>query len=515
MPGTDQPKNGRVAVASSSSVATDAATRVIREGGNAVDAAIAAAFVSVNTEPGVCALAGGAYITIWEPGQNPLCIDGYARVPGLGADDAARNSGDAVHMKYGGGVTTVIGAASVAVPGTPAALAELHRRYGALPWSACLEPAIELCRGGFPLPSACHHYLKFSGRKIFGRSVAGFRALHPDCEQLADAGDLIVVPGLADSLALIAKEGVDAFYKGDIGRALISHVQAGGGNITRQDLESFEPEIRPALKHNSDGWTLALPPPPSIGGCMLAALLTLTAAGTDPVDAMRRGLAYRRQHIDFATDLPATTRALLDAAQHQQLPHYRSANTVHTSAADSHGLACAITASAGYGCGEIPEGTGLWLNNCLGEIELNRRGLDAGPAGATLPTNMAPAVARRADAVLAIGSPGADRITSAMLQTLMPFLSGQLDIEAAIAAPRWHVEMALEADAKDDKHRSILHAEPGANFNANHLEVREHDTKNMFFGGVGAAGTVGEAGELIAVADPRRIGGVTVEDRGR
>ena len=285
--------------------------------------------------------------------------------------------------------------------------------------------------------------------------------------------------------------------------------------MTRQDLATFKPVVRAALQRDINGWTLALPPPPSIGGSMLAALLDLTAAGEDAVDAMQRCLAYRRRNIDFADDLPAATRGLLDAAQHQQLPHYRSANTVHTSAADSSGLACAITASAGYGCGEIPEGTGLWLNNCLGEIELNRRGLDAGPPGSVLPTNMAPAVTRRADEVLAIGSPGADRITSAMLQTLVPFLSGESSIAEAIAAPRWHVEMALDTDISNSQYPSILHAEPGAQYTApSHSETRRHNNSNMYFGGVGAAGVLGASLELIAEADPRRVGGVTVE-RGR
>ena len=119
---------------------------------------------------------------------------------------------------------------------------------------------------------------------------------------------------------------------------------------------------------------------------------------------------------------------MLDSARSGQLLNrWTSASTVHTSAVDDNGIACAITASSGYGSGEMPAGTGLWLNNCLGELELNRRGLDAGPPGQRLPSNMAPTIARREGAVLAAGSPGADRITTALHQFFINTLAAGHD----------------------------------------------------------------------------------------
>ena len=123
------------------------------------------------------------------------------------------------------------------------------------------------------------------------------------------------------------------------------------------------------------------------------------------------------------------------------LSHYASGSTVHTSAVDGGGLACAITASSGYGSGEMPDGTGLWLNNCLGELELNRYGLEAGPPGRRLPSNMAPACARKPGSVLALGTPGADRITTAMHQFLVNFMQLELDLARAVAHPRLHLKI--------------------------------------------------------------------------
>ncbi|MGB5256478.1 MAG: gamma-glutamyltransferase, partial [Woeseiaceae bacterium] len=177
------------------------------------------------------------------------------------------------------------------------------------------------------------------------------------------------------------------------------------------------------------------------------------------------------------------------------------ASTVHTSVVDSDGTGCAITASSGYGSGEMPAGTGLWLNNCLGEIELNRRGLDAGPTGSRLPSNMAPSVARRDGAVLAAGSPGADRITTALQQFLINYLLRGMPLADAIAHPRLHV------DTSGDELR--LMAEPGLDIPEVDLPLTLFPGIVMYFGGVGAAVCYRE-GDLEAAADPRREGAVFV-----
>ena len=164
-------------------------------------------------------------------------------------------------------------------------------------------------------------------------------------------------------------------------------------------------------------------------------------------------------------------------------------------------MGCSITASSGYGSGEMPAGTGLWLNNCLGEIELNRRGLDAGPVGARLPSNMAPTVACREGEVLAIGSPGADRITTALHQFLVNTLQLAMPLHDAVAHPRVHVDTSGDEDR--------LAAEVGLDLPPVDLPLTIYPDINMYFGGVGAASFHADDG-FDAAADPRREGGICI-----
>jgi gamma-glutamyltranspeptidase/glutathione hydrolase len=179
-------------------------------------------------------------------------------------------------------------------------------------------------------------------------------------------------------------------------------------------------------------------------------------------------------------------------------------STCHTSAVDASGLACAITMSAGYGAGDMPPGTGIWLNNCVGELELNKRGMDVGPPGLRLPSNMAPTTARSADGpLLAIGSPGADRITTAILQVLVNHIHLSMPLERAIEHPRAHVEFV------DQGYRVAY--EPDLPIDELTMPQRRFDTTSMFFGGVGAAAWSPLHGFSVA-ADPRRTGGVWSHD---
>ena len=506
----------QVAVATTSQHAADSVAGVAAAGGNAVDCALAAALVTINTEPGVCALAGSAFITVWPPGGDPVTIDGNVAVPGIGLDDDERGQGtESVTLEYGGGITTLVGPGSVAVPGTLAAVELAWQRYGDAEWRELFAPAIAAARAGFPLSKAAHYYLGFSGTTIYGRSEDGYKALHDEDGAVRDAGAPVVVPHLADTLDAIAAEGARLFYDGEIGHRIADFVRDSGGGLTREDLASFEAVERPSLQVRLRDWTIASNPPPAIGGSVLGALLLSCAdlpggnwsreALGRLVDVQRSVLGFRRRHLDLADDIDAKAAELLElAGGAQRAGRWQSASTVHTSAVDDNGLACAITASSGYGSGEMPPGTGLWLNNCLGEIELNRRGLDAGPPGVRLPSNMAPCAARRKGRVLAAGSPGADRITTALHQFFVHLLQRDLSLEQAIAHPRLHVDMSGGFDR--------LMAEPGLDLPETDLPVVVMPDLSMYFGGIGATLVDRKAGFDVA-SDPRREGGtITCRD---
>ena len=230
-----------IALAAPSEQAAAAAHYVAARNGNAVDAALAAAMVAINTEPGVCALAGGGFVTLWHPGRAPLAYDGYVTVPGRGGSrGAADGHVDTVTMAYGGGIETLVGAGAVAVPGTLAAVHAAWQDGGALDWRDILAPAVAAARDGFALSSACHHYLEYAGESIYSRSPDSRAALY-DGNRLRPAGSTIVVPHLADSLALIAERGPDAFYRGALAERIVAHIDAGNGSLTAADLATYRP----------------------------------------------------------------------------------------------------------------------------------------------------------------------------------------------------------------------------------------------------------------------------------
>lgn len=501
----------RVAVATTSQLAADAAAEVAAGGGNAVDCAIAASLIAMNTEPGVCALAGGAYITIWHPDHDPVTIDGNVAVPGRGLEAAPAAGVELVHMEYGGGIETLVGAGSVAIPGSLAAIAAASESYGNTAWATLFAPCIRAAKSGFPLSSACHYYLEYSGDVVFGRSTDGHGALHDD-GNLKSARSNIIVPHLADSLDAIATGGSRVFYEGEIGQAIARHCSDNGGRLTVDDLTSYQPEYREPLVVNLAGWRVANNPPPAIGGAVLSAMLLAferhPVASWDHnalrqlVDIQRNVLTYRKNRLDLAADVaPEVEQLIAMAGSADHLSKWVSSSTVHTSAVDESGLACAITASSGYGSGEMPAGTGLWLNNALGELELNRRGLDAGPPGSRLPSNMAPGIARSSGKVLAMGSPGADRITTALHQFLINFIQMGQSLHDAIAEPRMHLELGGVSET--------LAVEPGLDLPPLDLNIRRYPEIGMYFGGVAAALFDQKLGFDVG-ADPRREGGTCI-----
>ena len=222
--------------------------------------------------------------------------------------------------------------------------------------------------------------------------------------------------------------------------------------------------------------------------------------------AQQAAIGFRAGTLDVTLDPVGEVSRLLEQVVHGPLRRFvTSPSTTHTSAVDSDGLAVSVTLSSGYGSGVIPAGTGLWLNNCLGELELNRRGIHAWPVGRRIPSNMAPTVARRADgALLAIGSPGADRITTAILQTLVGHLRVGLSLAEAIERPRLHV--AIEENGP------VALYEAGLPVGKITLPRRQMPAGSMMFGGVGVARWSPEAG-FEAAADPRRAGGTAIAHR--
>jgi gamma-glutamyltranspeptidase/glutathione hydrolase len=373
-----------------------------------------------------------------------------------------------------------------------------------------VQPAIEWARSGFPLPQPSREYLQFAHEIVFGWDARSWSALHDETGRLKDAGEPIFVADLAESLARIADHGVDDLYTGELAHLIAEDSRANEGALGYDDLSSYEALERVPLQVRLGEWRVATNPPPAVGGITLSAMLSLMhaqtfdgwsrAAAARLVRVQELVLGYRRERLDLSDDFGTDALAFLDRVRSGELARGLGApSTVHTSSVDDEGLACSITLSAGYGSGVMPPGTGMWMNNCLGEIELNRRGLTGSAPGTRLPSNMAPTVARRNDgAILAIGSPGADRITTALLCTLVGYMEMGMSLQEAVAHARAHLE--FHADG-----RRVAY-EPGMPVEGIGIATRRFDALSMYFGGVGAVLWSPRDG-FVTAADPRRTGG--------
>jgi gamma-glutamyltranspeptidase / glutathione hydrolase len=503
----------RVSIASGSQRSADAGAAVADAGGNAVDAAIGAALTSMCTDPGIIAPGASGFVTVWPPDEDPVVVDGYAEMPGRGLPPERIGANRTeVHLGYGGGMTTLIGHSSVATPGAFAAFGTASERYGRVPWSTVLDPVIGAVEHGFPLSGAAAEYLAYSHEAIFGWDPDSRAVVHhPDGTHLVE-GDTVHIPDLADTLGYLAERGAAAFYTGDLAERIGAEIEGNGGLLTAADLAAYRAEVREPIRISVDEWEVATNPPPAVGGATLAAILLLVDDhpfsdwDRDEVARLARVqravLGYRRRYLDPSDDRAAIAADLLEKARLGDPQRLLSApSTIHTSAVDGDGLACSVTVSAGYGSGLMIPGTGMWMNNSLGEVELHPHGFHGLPPGTRLASNMAPTIARRGDgSVLAIGSPGADRITTAISSVLLNYIHLGMSLRDAVAHPRLHVESFNGVPT--------IAFEPGLPVEPiDDLVTRRFPDLSMYFGGVQTALWDPVAGHFEA-ADPRRAGGV-------
>ena len=371
----------------------------------------------------------------------------------------------AIDVAFGGDSETTqvfrVGEASCAVPGTAAGLEALHAGYGRLPWRELLQPAIELARAGVELtrPQAHLHaildlILRHSdeGRRLYSRAD-GSRLL---------PGDLLQLPDLGATLERIAEEGARPLYTGELAHSIVDTVEAGGGLLTLDDLSSYRVVWRRPVRVPYRGFEVISNPPPSSGGILIAyglALLERTGRGAPGsaeaiaslVGVMREQTRARGDGFDAALHRGGLARRLLspealaaavariEAEAPGATEHRPAGGTTHVSVVDGDGNAASLSSSTGSGSGVIVPGTGIHLNNMLGEYDL----VGGGPTtpGQRLTSMMAPTVVRGATGPrLVVGSAGSVRLRGAIMQVIVNVVGHDLGVAAAIDAPRVHVD---------------------------------------------------------------------------
>lgn len=481
-------------VAAGHPATAEAGAWALREGGNAVDAAIAAVGVSLTAESPLTGLGAGGYMLVSRPGERPVLLDFFVAAPGLG-DLRRRAELIPIAVDFGDTIQVFnVGAPSCGVPGVPSGLATAAERFASMPLRALLEPAVEVARDGLEL-SREQAYLLELLRPILCRTPEG-KSIYEPRGRPAAVGDRLAFPALAATIELLGAEGPAPFYEGELAEGIAAAMRDNGGTVTVADLVAYETAERDPVTASYGGFQIYTNPPPSSGGVLIAYALELLArtSSTDVeaiVAVMQAAQSARTREFLAGIHRPGFAADFLAD---------RLGSTTHLTALDSEGGCASVTCSNGSGSGEFVAGTGIQLNNMLGEQDLNPFGFHASPAGRRMPSMMSPTIALRGAEIVGLGSGGSNRIRSAITQTLVRSLGDGLALQDAVDAPRVHFE------------DGVVHAEPGIDeaalgrLAASGYEVVRWRDQNLYFGGVHAAS--GGVSEASAAGDSRRGGAV-------
>ncbi|MBA3366788.1 MAG: gamma-glutamyltransferase, partial [Actinobacteria bacterium] len=518
----------RGAIAAGHPVTAEVGARVLADGGNAVDACIAAGFASWVCESPLTGPGGGGFMLVHRArDRSSRVLDFFVDVPGLGAKPPTASEMEAIDVSFTPESSQVfrIGAASCAVPGAVAGLADAHRSFGTRPWGDLLSPAIVLARGGVELTRS-QAYLHAILDLILRHTDEGRELYELDGQRLV-AGDRLVMRDLATTLERLADAGPEDFYRGELAAALVEHVQGRNGSVTREDLAAYRVIRRRPIRASFLGHELVSNPPPSTGGVLIGYGLRLldrmgVAGRAGSADAIAQLVEVMREQSrarggPFARELyrGGLARRLYDeraleaavgrvgSRTDAPLEPAVARGTTHISVVDGRGNAASLTVSTGAGSGIVVPGTGIHLNNMIGEFDLNVTGGVHRP-GVRMTSMMAPSVVLRDGAPrLVVGSAGSLRLRGAILQIIINVVGHGLPVGEAVAAPRVHME------------EPFVHCEGGADASeldrveAMGYEVVRWRRRNLYFGG--AAGVeVRPDVSLAAAGDPRRGGGGVV-----
>ena len=468
-------KNG--IVSSASRLASEAGLEALKQGGNAVDAAVATAFALAVTWPSAGNIGGGGFLVYHGANGHATTFD-FREKAAIAATESMYLGADGRVVNN----SNHIGMLAVGVPGTVAGLYKAHQELGSLPWEDLVGPALEMAREGIPLT--------YSLQTGFVRSASRFRQYPSSAKKFFksdgsfyELGESWKQPDLAHTLELIQRNGKDGFYRGENAKRLADFMAANGGLITEEDLEQYEAIEREPIRGSYRGFDIISMPPPSSGGVALVEMLNiledydLSRMGHNSADylhvlteTMRRAYADRAEHLgdpDFNDDMPlsrlldkeyaAELRSSIDMerkseSQPSQFAQaYESEETTHFSVVDKDGnmVSLTYTLEFGYGSAIVVEGGGYLLNNELGDFNAIPGLTDERGNIGTTPNLVAPQkrplssmtptiVAQNGEPVFATGSPGGKTIINTTMQTILNIIDHGFNIAEAIEAGRIH-----------------------------------------------------------------------------
>ncbi|WP_371354869.1 gamma-glutamyltransferase [Pseudomonas chlororaphis] len=461
------------AVAAPNQYGADVAAQILKKGGNAVDAAVATAFTLAVTYPEAGNIGGGGFMTLFIDGK-PYFLDYRETAPKAATRDMYLNEKGEVIENL-----SLVGARAAGVPGTVMGLWEAHKKFGKLPWSELITPAVGYAKNGFKVADKQYQYRE-DALKLFKDSTN-----FGDYFGSMKAGETFRQPELAATLERIADQGVKEFYEGKTADLLVAQMQADKGLITKQDLQDYKVAWREPLQVNWRGNTLYTAPPPSSGGVALAQLMTIKEERTADFKGVelnsakyihllaeieKRVFADRADYLGDPAFSEVPVKQLTDPAYLKKRaaeinptaisptekvrPGLERHQTTHFSIVDADGNAVSNTYTLNwdYGSGVVVKGAGFLLNDEMDDFSAkpgvaNAFGVVGGDANAIAPgkrmlSSMSPSlVTRDGKVTLVLGTPGGSRIFTSIFQVLNNLYDFNLPLEKAVAAQRVHHQL--------------------------------------------------------------------------
>jgi gamma-glutamyltranspeptidase/glutathione hydrolase len=508
-------------VVTGNSQTTAAAVEILRDGGNAYDAILAALLITPLTEPVLSSLAGGGHMLSYQADGTAQLYDFFTHTPYSRKLDTETVDFYPATVDFGATKQDFhIGMGSIAVPGVVRGLFEIHRERGSLPMRRIIEPAVRGAREGVIIDDFQSGIIDLVEPIFRATPEAEKQYTSPTKEgALLRSGDLYVNTDYAQVLELLAKEGDEAFYSGDIAHQIIKDVRRGGGYLTIKDLEQYEVIRRDPLFVSYRNSEFITNPPPSSGGILIAfalkmlekfsvqeavrnstylELLTFVMEATNKARADKlNGNLFDPRIAESFLDPELVSRYVQEVSGKTNY----LGGTTQLSVIDHQGNAASMTVSAGEGSGYIVPGTGIMMNNMLGEEDLHPNGFHLWHENERISSMMSPSLLKLENGtIVALGSGGSNRIRTAILQVVINMVDRGMCVEEAVRAPRIHFE------------RDELNVEPG--FDPQDLVVLDAhfdgatfwEKQSMFFGGVHAAVHDPSNNTFYGGGDPRRGG---------
>jgi len=490
---------GKAIVATGHPLVSGAAVEILQKGGNAFDAAVGAGFAGAVAEQTLTSLGGGGFLLARTRQGEEILFDFFTDTPGRGLDNSALEPHFfpvTIHFP-GSDQDFNIGLGSVAVPGNLKGFLHVHERLGRLALEEILQPAIRLAGEGLELNDWQGYFLNLL-EPIVTHSPVG-RKLYTINGVCAKQGDHITNPELADFLSQLPEDRGASFYSGELARTIDYDMRKGKGLLTGEDLASYRVIERSPLAIGYRDYIFLTNPAPSMGGSLIGLALSLLETQDMSGIAYHSG-AHVLQTAKLMTEVERLREKGVNATSMErsgQIIRQFSRGTTHISIADAEGNVASMTCSNGEGSGYFVPGTGIMLNNMMGEDDLHPEGFHASPPGQRVSSMMSPSLLLKDDAVaMVIGSGGSKRIRTAITQVVSAIVDFGIPVQQAVEAPRIHWDGA------------IMQVEPGLPGEAlaalqKHWPVNSWSTLDVYFGGVHTVipNTAGGG-------DPRRGGSV-------